>query len=115
MAKDDYFYVVYRVLSYLYQCLKRGHKADASRISYGGDLCNINKRYWLYIMKNMLAQGFVEGVFIATGVGEYEFDIGGLENIEITPLGIEYLSDNSSIAKARKAARDITDTIASFI
>ena len=43
MAKDDYFYVVYRILSYLYQCLKRGHRPDITRISYGGDLCGINK------------------------------------------------------------------------
>lgn len=115
MAKDDYFYVVYRILSYLYQCLKRGHRPDITRISYGGDLCGINKRYWLYIMKNMLAQGFVEGIFIAAGVGEYEFDIGGLEDIEITPMGIEYLCENGTIAKARKAARDLTDTISPFI
>ena len=115
MAKDDYFYVVHQILAYLYLCLKRGHKPDASRISYGGDLCSINKRYWLYIMKNMLAQGFVEGIDIACGVGEFEYDIVGLENIEITPAGIEYITDNSIMAKVRKAAKEAKDFIAPFV
>lgn len=30
MAKDDYFVVVYKILKYLYECLKKGEKPALS-------------------------------------------------------------------------------------
>lgn len=34
MAKDDYFVIVYQILSYLYKCLKEGTRIDERLIRY---------------------------------------------------------------------------------
>ena len=33
MAQDDYFVIVYQVLKYLYECLKKGEKPEACRLT----------------------------------------------------------------------------------
>ena len=43
MAKDDYFVIVYQILSYLYQRLKRGESVDARMISAESDLYTIQR------------------------------------------------------------------------
>lgn len=35
VAKDDYFVLAYRLLSYLYGCLKAGEKPDWEYLDYG--------------------------------------------------------------------------------
>ena len=35
MARDDYHVIVYQILSYLYQRLKKGEQVDAKMISGG--------------------------------------------------------------------------------
>ena len=47
MAKDDYHVIVYQILSYLYQCLKKGESADGNKLNYGSELLRINKSYWV--------------------------------------------------------------------
>lgn len=53
MAKDDYYVIVYKVLAYLYLQLKSGADIDPPVLSNKGIFCNINYKYWSYIMGNM--------------------------------------------------------------
>ena len=100
MAKDDYPVLVYQILSYLYQCLKTGKE--------------INPRYWAYILYNLQKYSLVEGITFA--------DIDNLryphplnwENCMITPMGIEYLTDNSFLSKAKEFLKD-TKAIVPFV
>lgn len=104
MAKDDYYVIVYQILSYLYKCLKEGEKVDGNAISADGTLFAINERYWEYIMVNMHAQGFIRGLSIKKSPnGVY---ISRLNECEITPDGIDYLCDNSRIKRAYEFAKD---------
>lgn len=108
MAKDDYYVIVYQVLSYLYQTLKRGEDVDPDQLK-PETLFGINPKYWLYIFENMQEEGLIKGF-------ENKEYIGGqrrisLERIQITPAGIGYLSENRFIAKAErffKSVKDIT-------
>lgn len=92
MTKDDYFVVVCRILSYLYQCLKKGRDIEVRYLKkdspFFGD--GLNERYWKYIITNMYKQGFIEGL-TAEKFDNNGIFIGKLENTQITPLGIEYL------------------------
>lgn len=45
MAKDDYFVMVYKILSYLYVQLKSGEDVDEKIISHDSSILQINKRY----------------------------------------------------------------------
>lgn len=98
MTKDDYYVIVYQILSYLYQCLKKGKDVDVSLLS-PEKLFGINEKYWLYIFENMQDEELIRGV-------EYKEYIGGttfcIDDIQITPTGIGYLSENRFIAKAEK-------------
>ena len=34
MAKDDYHVIVYQILAYLYQCLKKGERVEQKNLEY---------------------------------------------------------------------------------
>ena len=109
MAKDDYYVIVYQILSYLYKCLKNGEKVDGNMISHESELFVINEKYWEYIMANMVEQGFIRGITIKKSPGQVY--ISRLDHCEITPDGIDYLCDNSRIKRAYEFAKDILDIL----
>ena len=112
MAKDDYHAVVYQILSYLYIQLKAGKTADVEKLSCSG-LFGINERYRLYIFENLYKEGYITGVrerkpyINESPEGKYI----DLTYCEITPKGIEYLSDNSFMKKAMEFFKDVKNII----
>lgn len=111
MARDDYYVVVYQILAYLYDKLKKGEDVDPKQISHNeGNLIHINKRYWTYIMVNLEKYNLIEGLHIITPDG-CEPIICKLEQCQITPLGIEFLTENSTINKAKEFFKDVKEII----
>jgi hypothetical protein len=102
MAKDDYFVLVYKILSYLYDLLKKGIMPDPKMLCHDSPLfnININENYWTYIMDNLQKQGLISGLIITNiwGGGKIISDLG---NCQITPNGITYLSENNSLKKVK--------------
>lgn len=105
MAKDDYFVIVYQILSYLYVKLKAGEVVDGQMLKHDSQYLHINERYWIYIITNMLEMGLITGPVITTTWGN-EIIISELDRTQITPLGIEYLCENSFIEKAKNFLKD---------
>lgn len=114
MSKDDYHVIVYQILSYLYQRLKKGENVDPRQISCQSDFFRINRRYWNYIMVNLQRQGFVTGL-ILVDADNAEPQAVRLDGAQITPLGIEYLTENSTMAKAKRFFAEAKDYIIPFI
>ena len=106
MAKDDYYVVVYQILSYLYSQLKKGEPILGVRISDKSDLFSINAKYWKYIIVNMYQQGFIDGLSILPIDGG-DYVIGALDSCYITPVGIDYLTDNGFLKKATSFLKDL--------
>ena len=106
MAKDDYYVVVYQILSYLYSQLKKGEPILGVRISDKSDLFSINTKYWKYIIVNMYQQGFIDGLSILPIDGG-DYVIGALDSCYITPVGIDYLTDNSFLKKATSFLKNV--------
>lgn len=52
MAQNDYFVIVYRVLKYLYDCLKKGEKPEAEYLV--ASTYNIPENYWIYILLSLI-------------------------------------------------------------
>ncbi|WP_263862878.1 YjcQ family protein [Ligilactobacillus salivarius] len=48
MAKDDYYVIVFRVLTYLYNCLKQDEVVDMQKLT--PEYLGINQRYFEYIL-----------------------------------------------------------------
>ena len=108
MAKDDYYVIVYKILAYLYACLKNGEPIEPEKLMYDGSMFNINRKYWVYIFKNMVDDGYITGLSnVAAGDGYYLK--GQFTGCQITPKGIEYLCENSLFEKAKQFLKDIKE------
>lgn len=100
MAKDDYFVIVYQILSYLYQRLKKGEDVDENMLSHDGQLFKVNKKYWAYIIYHLHETRLVEGAgFIKMDGLDIPMAVQ-IHDMRITPQGIEYLCENSFMKKA---------------
>ena len=53
MAKDDYFVLVYKILSYLYAVLKEGRPPEEKLLRHDSPLLGVNEVYWTYIMEHL--------------------------------------------------------------
>jgi len=101
MAKDDYFVIAAKILTYLYSCMKKGVIPDREIIS--ADELGINEAYWLRVMANLSDSGYISGITYAKHVG---FPTGlriDPEEFMITVAGIEYLHENGAMRKALQA------------
>lgn len=110
MAKNDYFVVVYRILTYLYQCFMAGEAPDKDM--FGPDALGINNGYWTNVMESISNEGYVTGVAVITCIGAAP----GVKLIapKITQKGIEYLQDNSKMKKAADFLRSIKEIVPGF-
>lgn len=117
MAKDDYFVLVYYILKYLYNCLKHGKDIKEEMIIFEEYPAHIESSYAAYIMHSIQESGHIQGVDVVTvpilGIGKTNV-IKDISKIEITPKGIEYLLDNSMMAKAYKKLKKFKDIIPSL-
>ena len=114
MAKDDYSVIVYKILKYLYARLKKGEPIVSEMLMYDGPLFNINRSYWVYVWSNLSEQGYITGLRnIKVAEGNYIKD--QLSGCEITPKGIEYLSENSVMKKIEDRLKEVVDVITPFV
>lgn len=111
MARDDYFVIVYRILAYLYVCLKEGKEPDIAYISSDSPALKINQNYWEYIFRHLLADGYLEGVALVPVVGRTVPEIKVGSNVTITPKGIEFLQNNSTMSRAKDFLKTLKETI----
>lgn len=96
MASDDYFVVVYKLLSYYYTIMKKGipvRQEEIDAIKLG-----INQPYLLDVYRNMLSEGYLTGTTVETdGTGISYLD--DINNVRITTKGVEYIVENSIMKK----------------
>ena len=109
MVRDDYHVIVYQILAYLYQCLKKDTPVDGQKLDYGSSLLRIKESYWAYIMYHMQDMGLIEGITFVHLDGRDIPYATRLENTRITPYGIEYLCDNSLMEKVKKFIKEIKE------
>ena len=112
MSKDDFHVIAYRILKYLYETFKQGELADLEQLSYTA--LEINERYFNMIMLELLKNGFIEGVDEVSSLGSLKPQIRINRSIHITLQGIEYLTDNSTIAKAKRFLQDVKSVLPSI-
>lgn len=110
MAKNDYFVIVYRILTYLKECFMSGENPDTG--IFGPDALKINNGYWTNIMESIYNEGYITGVHVLPRAGGAP-NIK-LSNVKITQKGIEYLQDNTKMAKAAEFLKAIKETIPGF-
>lgn len=111
MANDDYFVLAYRLLSYLYACLKSGTEPDWERLSYETKEFPVGENYWNYLLEHLLIDGYAEGAALLPAIGSPQERIKLSKAFCITPKGIEYLQENSAMRKAAEFLKALKQTI----
>ena len=98
MESDDYFVVVYQILSYLYQCLKNGKEVKEEYFSKDSPLYpRLNEKYWRLVLESL----YDNDLIVHNGATYYAYGIPYYNNhiaeTKITEKGIKYLFTNSSL------------------
>lgn len=107
MARDDFFVIAYRILAYLYGCMKAGEKPDPAMIS--AERLGVPAGYRSSVLKNLLRKGYVEGMD--------EVEVPGFGTLidpvepEITMDGVEFMQENSAIARAKAALKELKEIV----
>lgn len=107
MLRDDYFRLVFKVLSELYTALKAGECIDVTKLT--AEALRVPQAYWVEIMRNLLDDGYVKGYSVRRYLSGAA--ITGLEDIQITPKGIEYLQENNMMRKVLTYLKEIGELV----
>lgn len=100
MSSDDFEVITYKILAYLYACLKSGKKVDIPAMRA---LAGCNESYFGVVVKNLQSKGLVEGFFF-DGLSGVVVDSPALASVSdpaITMDGAIYARENSNMAKAK--------------
>lgn len=115
MGKDDYFVLVYKLLRYLYRCLKEDTPASWEVVAPNTKQFPIGQEYFTYLLSHLLADGYIEGVAEVKRLGG-SVRFKETRGLAITPKGIGYLEENSTMKRVGEflgPAGEVADAILS--
>lgn len=102
MAKDDYDTLVFIILAFLYKRLKgKTEDRPAEYIQPMTKDFPIQEDYLNYVLVKMLEEGFIERLEVSEVWGGDSI-VKVTDQLRITPDGIHYLRDNSTMRKLSK-------------
>ena len=111
MAKNDYFVIAYRIMAYLYDCLKSGEPVSLEYLTYNTDDFPVGRDYWHYILIQLCKSGYIEGATFIPVLGNEVVGVKLSPRLRITPKGIEYLQENSAMQKAKAFLKELKEFI----
>lgn len=104
MAQDDMHVLMYKVLAYLYDCLKCGKDPSKETLQSCGPLFGgVPETYWTAVWLEMVDRGLVKGVVKAPYDNEIHVV---LVSPRVTLEGVEFMNENSMMAKAKDFLKD---------
>jgi hypothetical protein len=105
MPLSDYYKIKYAILKTLFDNKEQGHKTPREMI--GSERFRITESYWLDILSDLLDDGTITGLMIRKCKDTRA--VSGLDDIEITGAGIDYLHDNSKMRQAYEFFQNAKD------
>lgn len=107
MAQDDMNVVMYRILAYLYRCMRDGERPVDGL--YSAETLGIPSGYWNDIMAELIERGYIKG---ATAVTAWGGDtIIKLARPVVTLDGVDFMQSNSAMQRAADFLRDAKSAI----
>ena len=118
MAKDDYDVIVYRVLVYLYACLKG--KIMFEKVTFDAAVMKDidNEGYIERVLQLMQEEGLIQGLTFVKAWGDEVILTSDISEAQIMPAGIHYLQENAkmkAVGEKLKAAVDMIAKLAAMI
>ena len=112
MAKDDYFVIIFKILTYYYACFKDkivfNDKVFKSYI-------DISEEYLNKVLYMIYEEGYINNLVFINAWGNYRILATNLCDCMITQKGIEYLLDNSKMNKIKEFMLENVSNVASLI
>lgn len=113
MAKDDMSVIVYKILRYMYACMKAGVRPDMMDMCYACKMFQIPRGYWNQIVLELIDNGYVKGFMhfnTKDGLCIQMSDQAG-----ITLKGVQYLEDNSKMKEVKNCLGKAFEIVLSTI
>ena len=103
MAKDDYDYIVFKILTYLYTCLKRQTSFNKKVFANVIITQKVQSGYLTDIFLRMMeGENLIEGLSFVKAWGNEYIISNDIENIRITGAGIRYVLNNDKMRQIKK-------------
>lgn len=102
MAKDDYDYIVFKILTYLYSCLKRQISFNKTVFESVVITKKVQDGYLTDILRMMEEENLIEGLSFVKAWGNEYIISNDIENIRITGAGIRYVLNNDKMKQIKK-------------
>ena len=115
MGEDNYSVVKYKILVYLYACVKRKILFDRDSFNTAIKRKDLSEEYLAEILRMMSEEGLIEGVTTTRAWGNVSILTSEPEEIRITGKGIEYISENSTMQKVRESLVQAVDIVADLL
>ncbi len=91
--------LIYKILNYLYECLKKGIHVDLAEFIRDCNLENVSEQYWQSVIEELDQHGYIKGVIIKSTKTQKIVLLK--DNFGITLEGVEYLQENSMMSKVK--------------
>ena len=113
MAQNDMEIIMYKILRYLYECMKLDISPTLQKYGWDSDLMDIPKQYWCKIIKILVEKNLVTGFSILTT--KDGIMIQTEPQAGITYDGREFLRENSGMKKAKEFCGDTFEVLLSAV
>ncbi len=115
MAKDDYDYIVFRMLTYLYGCLKRQIGFDEAVFRELIISPKVREEYFTDVLRMMQGERLIEGASFAKAWGKTYILTSQLEDISITAEGVRYVLNNDKMKQIARAVSENAGAICELV
>lgn len=101
MAKDDYDYLVFKILTYLYVCFRRRGYFETSTFLKKVISSEVSEDYVIDVLRFMTREELIDGLTFVKAWGNDYTLVNDYSDMEITPQGIRYLLDNDKMRQMK--------------
>lgn len=106
MAQNDMYVVMYKIICYLYDCMKKGIEPDISE--YDHRALKIPETYWSHVMLELIDHGYVKGYVVMRA---YTPAVITQSDPAVTMEGVAFAQENSMMTKARQFLIDVKASV----
>lgn len=105
MSNKSFFSVAYKILTYLKYCYENSVDPDTDVLKES--TFGIGQKQFYKTLEMLQSDGYLKGLEVVQTFGGTVYS--GLDKIEITIAGLQYLEENSMMRKAYKLYKEVKD------
>ena len=103
MASNDMQVLMYKILKYLYECMKNGIEPKLEDFSWDSKLMDVPQSYWVEIIAILVEDGYIDGFSVMRNkVKDVKLHIQTNRPYRITYKGVCFLDENSGMKKEKE-------------